>query len=745
MCPEGTVATDAGSVKCDACPARETSDTTRTRCACETDYYRNEENVCALCPLSQVSCDWGSTVADWKLRPGAWRPHDTSTDLRTCRLAQHHAPAAKATSMPKTVQHAASATGLIVVVATSGRPALSAPPSTSCPGLATCASNVVQATATRHLLSLDAWFLLSVELRWRLFATRSQTKNGGMCVSRNSTDLGATKCRPSFSCARRVVAIHIYERGSRLIVCALSTHPCSQVISAFSGVSSDTGSKGHPEPAASFAGALGATNVDFLQFVPMPCVATGGIDFYWKMCIRTLVPPVLISLLWLWPLSRIARRKPHVQAARTAAKLTMLVLEITTPKVATNVMQVFACTEFDGNWYLASELTIACDSSARRAKWVTLAGVCVALYPIGVPLLIFIIMYRRRDEINRLQHALKENDSQQMEIISARNLAQKSSIQERRPSLVVSVDQNLGWIVKKFEKFVPGRCNVDYPTIHVDYTTIPVDYLKLFIQVVLGNLLALAADSHDERACAHSGAEHAGSKSVRTILQARPHLLVCLAPTQAAVASIIIFFGACVLQAALPYRRGSDNEVELLAQYCIFLWCFSIVFRDMGISDPKILLSMGVCLIVATVGVFTFAFWRVFNELKQLRSETKENGDVDDDPANSESDELESDAGTVYRDPEQQSPAELKRGGNSPQDTLVTTASDEHGKAPTKPKSPWQLLGLCAAESEVELGDSPEDAHGGDDTAALLARLAEKDEALRAKDAEIVRLAALAR
>ena len=78
---------------------------------------------------------------------------------------------------------------------------------------------------------------------------------------------------------------------------------------------------------------LGATNADILQFVPMSCVAAGDIDFYWKMCIRTLVPPALISLLWLWPLSHIARRKPHAQAVRTAAKLTLIGLEIVTPKV----------------------------------------------------------------------------------------------------------------------------------------------------------------------------------------------------------------------------------------------------------------------------------------------------------------------------------------------------------------------------------------------------------------------------
>ena len=91
-CPEGTVATVAGAVDCDACPARETSDATRARCDCEADYYRTDDNECTLCPLSQVDCAWGSTVANWTLKPGVWRSGDTSTDLRTCHFGVMSCP-----------------------------------------------------------------------------------------------------------------------------------------------------------------------------------------------------------------------------------------------------------------------------------------------------------------------------------------------------------------------------------------------------------------------------------------------------------------------------------------------------------------------------------------------------------------------------------------------------------------------------------------------------------------------------
>ena len=64
-------------------------------------------------------------------------------------LAQLRAPALRATKT--TAQHAVSAiNGLSAVVAMSGRPALSALPSTFWTGPATHVSHVVRATATRH-------------------------------------------------------------------------------------------------------------------------------------------------------------------------------------------------------------------------------------------------------------------------------------------------------------------------------------------------------------------------------------------------------------------------------------------------------------------------------------------------------------------------------------------------------------------------------------------------------------------
>ena len=191
----------------------------------------------------------------------------------------------------------------------------------------------------------------------------------------------------------------------------------------------------------------------------------------------------------------------------------------------------------------------------------------------------------------------------------------------------------------------------------------------------------------------------------------------------------------------------------MLAQYCTFLWCFSVVFRDMGISNPKILVSMGIVLIAVTVAVFGFALWRASVEHQQLRSEQQ----VEERTGalgGEKSDEEKDHAGSITApsgDQQEELSAEPKRGGGgSPtQLTAVEVSVDEqHGTT----RNMWQVLGLCAAESESATDEDVAHGSNGDsdtDVAALQAKLAaqskllrEKDDALMEKDAEIARLAA---
>ena len=67
------------------------------------------------------------------------------------------------------------------------------------------------------------------------------------------------------------------------------------------------------------------------------------------------------------------------------------------------------------------------------------------------------LMHSQHDEIGRLQQALHDEDDSNPAFVTAVELAQRFQITGRRPSIVVSVREHLGWLVDKFEKYRPGR------------------------------------------------------------------------------------------------------------------------------------------------------------------------------------------------------------------------------------------------------------------------------------------------
>ena len=115
----------------------------------------------------------------------------------------------------------------------------------------------------------------------------------------------------------------------------------------------------------------------------MSCIASGGLDFYWSMCVKVLMPVGVIALMSLWPLGCAVRRAPYIPAARTVGYLALMGIEVATPSVATTILQTFCCEAFDEEWFLRAEMTLACDASMRRTKWVAFAGVFTVVYLVG--------------------------------------------------------------------------------------------------------------------------------------------------------------------------------------------------------------------------------------------------------------------------------------------------------------------------------------------------------------------------
>ena len=117
-------------------------------------------------------------------------------------------------------------------------------------------------------------------------------------------------------------------------------------------------------------------------------------------------PISLVGVIWLYPLSHLAMRTPHEEAARDAAHVSLLFLELILPTVSTTVAQtlvgreersdhtkhcclstLFYCTQvcerFDDGYFLSAQLTIPCNASSARKLWIAYAIAMLFVFPLG--------------------------------------------------------------------------------------------------------------------------------------------------------------------------------------------------------------------------------------------------------------------------------------------------------------------------------------------------------------------------
>ena len=134
----------------------------------------------------------------------------------------------------------------------------------------------------------------------------------------------------------------------------------------------------------------------------------------------------------------------------------------------------------------------------------------------------------------------------------------------------------------------------------------------------------------------------------------------------------------------------------MLAHTVVFMWVYSLLLRVIGVGNAAFALLGGIVLVTATVGVAVFVLRAAITEVRAAnRSEARDEEHTDSlTEADDASEELQLDR------------PEVRRGGNSPQDTAleltVNTVGEAQGAtAPSKMTSPWQLFNLCATESEL--------------------------------------------
>jgi len=107
--------------------------------------------------------------------------------------------------------------------------------------------------------------------------------------------------------------------------------------------------------------------------------------FHTQLVIKTAIPFFVVAMLHTYPLicHLLGKKKRYRKASQFAARFSILVVELLLTSTTTMICRTFACDRFDDGWFLRAELTISCESSARRFFWIIYACVMLALFPFG--------------------------------------------------------------------------------------------------------------------------------------------------------------------------------------------------------------------------------------------------------------------------------------------------------------------------------------------------------------------------
>ncbi|GMI58414.1 hypothetical protein TeGR_g1540 [Tetraparma gracilis] len=152
--------------------------------------------------------------------------------------------------------------------------------------------------------------------------------------------------------------------------------------------------------------AMSFANLDFISVTPMGCLFSTS--YHHQLLTYTILPLVACAaLLGLYKMLGLRRSSttPNEladQVFNSFLLLTFLVL----PTTSTKILNTFACDEFDdGSRLLKGDLSIDCDSATH--KFFEIYAMCmIVVYPVGIPAMYFVLLYKAKGLLDRGQAKL---------------------------------------------------------------------------------------------------------------------------------------------------------------------------------------------------------------------------------------------------------------------------------------------------------------------------------------------------
>ncbi|RYH21675.1 hypothetical protein EON65_20285 [archaeon] len=372
-----------------------------------------------------------------------------------------------------------------------------------------------------------------------------------------------------------------------------------------------------PNAFAAFADAFSFVNLDVYSIFPIGCAQQ--MNFMDELLLTTVAPLLCVGLMGLF-LAAVYARMKHMASDEAIRQyeymkdkvltafffLTYLVL----PSVSVTIFQTFICQNIDPDnedssqedLFLVADMNISC-TSTYYYSWVLYACMMLVVYPIGIPLCYFVMLYRNRAGIITRDEVLEKEEKEEKD---GRTMSQR---------IADSLDKSVDYIHNPLKESVKSLDRVS-SMIDMD------DSLhKLPPQVARLSFLWAAYEP---------GFWYwEVIETFRRIMLTA--VLSAIAPGTSSqnVFSIIVSVLFIKLYAShKPYEEDSDDALAELGQVQIFFTFLAVMCSQNDLLPGYYDTSMGVLLIVINLSLPLVAFYyemhSYYEEQKALEAEGNE-------------------------------------------------------------------------------------------------------------------------
>ncbi|GMH98757.1 hypothetical protein TrVE_jg2081 [Triparma verrucosa] len=370
-CGPSTIAPESSASACLACDTYQEGNDERTECVCQQGYYVGEDANKALPVPDGVSPNTaGMTLEILDVLPGYWRTSSTSTVILRCQSVEHCKGGVDTDNLC-----ADGYTGPLCAVCSSGYASTGFGESLTCKA---CSAN---SKATVAIMTASILTILAASLVCYLKRSgeTSQVSLGRRSRVASEAISSVAKKVEKYQPIVKIIFTYFQVVGSLGFIYSLKFPPIySTATNIFGGI----------------------VSLDFISFMPLGCIAPA--DFYSQLVAYTAIPVILSAMLIAYYIKLSNSPDPNANDLKVKVFQVFLTLTfIVLPSVSIKIFSTFACQRFDGDYgsYLKADFSINCNSDEHKA-FQTYAALMILLFPIGVPVMYFVLLYKKREKLD---------------------------------------------------------------------------------------------------------------------------------------------------------------------------------------------------------------------------------------------------------------------------------------------------------------------------------------------------------